>query len=360
MIFSIYVPENPTFFQDINTDFNITDNYNFISFEFDPSTNEVDIKLNSDIYRVEGNNCPIKKIYKKKNNLEIIFFKNDIETCNYIYKENEGLRKVDEYRNSMNDLIRNLEINQQSLENNEKKPYLKIIYYFLTKEIIDVYDKNGIKYIHIRNGIFAELCCKLNNFFNTIPFIKTNYGRTKNFVEIMGLGVWTFDKNEIKMIKGPFLPSNESHLNGKNNTEFIEKNKELIKNCIRHFLNIVKIYYPDIKFKSNEKYEFNIDSRWKRGSSPVFHKDGGDEFLLFIYPKQNPTATSIGKEDISKYQKDVSNNNKILPKIDQCDSIIIHNKTQTHATPDIPIKNENENMAFIRFSMYERKNNTSL
>lgn len=66
MKFTIFIPENPSFFQDINTDFNITDNYNFISFVFNRSTNEVNIQLNGITYRVDGNNCPIKKIYKKK------------------------------------------------------------------------------------------------------------------------------------------------------------------------------------------------------------------------------------------------------------------------------------------------------
>lgn len=164
------------------------------------------------------------------------------------------------------------------------------------------------------------------------------------------------------MIKEPFLTGDKGHLNGENNKKFIEENKELIKNCIRRFLDIVKTYYPN-SVKSNEKYEFSIDSRWKRRSIPIFHKDGDTEFLLFIYPKKNPTGTYIGKKDIGLVQKrdifcdEVQNNSKILPKIDQCDSIIIHNKTQKHASPNISFKesNEEENMALIRFSMTERK-----
>ena len=75
MIISILIENNPLFFEEINNDFNISKKYDSISFDFNQSTNDVYIKLNDYIYTVEGKNCPIKKIYKKKNNLEIIFLK---------------------------------------------------------------------------------------------------------------------------------------------------------------------------------------------------------------------------------------------------------------------------------------------
>ena len=133
--------------------------------------------------------------------------------------------------------------------------------------------------------------------------------------------------------------------------KILPKTSHQLSICESNFLRLKKVLQ---NFKK-DKYEFEIDIREKRSKTFLFHRDGTSDFVLFIYPKENPTATLIGDQLSSNLNfLDVR---KILPKIDQCDSIIIHNKTQKHAAPNISFKesNEEENMAFIRFSMTEKE-----
>ena len=170
MILSIYIPDNPSFFQDIDNDFNINKDYTFIYFDFNISKNEVYIILDYEHYVVQGNDCPVIKLFKIYNNdLKIIFFKKDIDTYNYIYEKNQGLKNN---KGNIQTLLLNLEIIQQSLQNNEKKPYLKIIYYFLENP------SNQYKFTEYKELLFSYYI-KLKNIYDYFKNILINVGTEK-------------------------------------------------------------------------------------------------------------------------------------------------------------------------------------
>lgn len=208
--------------------------------------------------------------------------------------------------------------------------------------------RTQIEYVHIQNSIFSILCKKLNSFYNRLPILM---GDVKDFNNAHGLGVWSYhvQRDRAKLLQNPdnYGPLSSS----KNNKKFIKSNTELIENCIRHFVRIVSVEFPNFHLK--KEYEFVIDTNPFRISTSYFHRDGGEEFLLFIYPKTNPVGTYFSGPHTEGDQDTVHQSMKKLPSVKQCDAIMIHNTRVTHATPVNFRETSNENLSFIRISMRE-------
>jgi hypothetical protein len=211
-------------------------------------------------------------------------------------------------------------------------------------------DYNDIIFYIIKNSIFTLLCSKLNNYYNKLT--------SKKIVMVNGLGLWNYkDKDDIVEID--VKPHNYiTHINveaKRNSREFYENNKFLIKLSVKYFIKLIKEYYPNFIFKDNFKYLVQIDIRLKRGNENFIHKDGGDNFLLFIYPKSEPIATTIcsNKCVLPKDGKECDDGLKHRSEIKQCEAIFLNNNDNYHCTPYVnrKIDSEKENIAFIRFSL---------
>ena len=174
------------------------------------------------------------------------------------------------------------------------------------------------------------------------------------------------------MIHEPFKNNIQAFTNSK---QFIKENNELIKDCLHYFIKLIKDNFKDFKFNDNSYVQ--IDTRPKKAFVHHLHQDGDDEFIIFIYPKNNPIATAIcSYEKCQQYYKekfdDIKFNKlnlenfeeakcpedmKVLPIIKQCDAIMIKNASVYHCTPKVSTKRldyEKENMSFIRFSLKKR------
>lgn len=131
----IYIDKNETFFNDINNDFNINSEYSIIRFKF-PFLKSKDItcKLDNNLFMIrKDKSCPIIRLYNSiqlTEDLEIIFSKIDRNDINYIYNQQNQLIPKDK-NISITSIPENLKINQYAMNDNLKKPYLKIINYFL-------------------------------------------------------------------------------------------------------------------------------------------------------------------------------------------------------------------------------------
>ena len=215
----------------------------------------------------------------------------------------------------------------------------------IVTKIID--DTAKIEYVRIQHSIFSILCAKMNFFVNGLPVSSANH---KNFNSVFGGGKWLYNHStkNIELMEYPFPATTHSkNATGENNKIFIDNNMELIKACIQHFVGIVESQFTDFQFEN--KYKFTICTRQSRGTDCDFHKDGSDLFLLFIYPKAVAIGTYLSGNSASG--KTVNNvDEKVLPKVNQCDAIMIDNNKLVHATPDV-FSESREDLAFIRIAM---------
>lgn len=228
---------------------------------------------------------------------------------------------------------------------------LKIVYPDKAEIVTKITDDlTDIKYVRIQHSIFSFLCAKMNSFFNRLP-AGGGISSQKDFNGVYGGGIWLYDHNtrNIELMEYPLRVENSKNATGENNKRFINENMELIKACIIHFVRIVESQFTDFQFEN--KYEFTICTRQRRGVSCDFHRDGSDLFLLFIYPKAAATGTYLSFEKMSgQHVNDVDETLKVLPEVNQCDAIMVDNNKIVHATPHANSKSR-EDLAFIRIAM---------
>ena len=140
MSVKIYV-DNTFFFNDINNDFGFNLIYNRIKFKFPYfKSRYIQLEINNTLYTIEKDeSCPIIRLYNSiqlVKDLEIIFSNRNTNDINYIYnQQNQLLLKNN--NNPINIIHINLEMNQYAMNNSLKKPYLKIINYFLNENHIE-------------------------------------------------------------------------------------------------------------------------------------------------------------------------------------------------------------------------------
>ena len=164
----IYIDKKETFFNDINNDFEFNLNYNRIQFKF-PSLKSEDIicEIDNNLFRIQKDkSCPIIRLYNSiqlTEDLEIIFSKKDTNDINYIYNQQNQLISKDN-KNLITVIQENLEINQYAMNDNLKKPYLKIINYFLKENHIE--NKVDLS----RNNIELKDREELINILKRFPF----------------------------------------------------------------------------------------------------------------------------------------------------------------------------------------------
>lgn len=218
-------------------------------------------------------------------------------------------------------------------------------------------EKNDIEYIKFSDGKYKTLCNELNSFFENLS--------NKKISQLRGLGVWIYTPtiNEIPKIENiersllkndqPFHPS--IRMNNQANLDFINQEINLIKETL---IEILIVANKKFNLNLNKRYKFSIDLRNKRSPINIFHKDGNDKILFFIYPKKKPIASCIGKNMLDKTE--LTNQNRcslgvLTPEVKQCDAIMIENQKVTHCTDCNYSEESNEetNLAFIRISLIE-------
>ena len=218
----------------LNKDINIENTQNF-TIDFDQKK----LYINQEIYDFEGECSYFNYGYSGR----ITFLKTslinqktykDKYSTNYLGNLSSFILGKSNKTDFLENIIKNLYfIDKTNLLNNINQNINEII-----NGYVKVYNENNIKYIHIRNGIFRILCCKLNDFYNNLSEDekqKMKNDREKEKYE--NLGCWSYDNNKKEIT---FKKNEDYYKNFKKRLSFINSNTDLIKNCFEYF---IYLYY---------------------------------------------------------------------------------------------------------------------
>jgi len=159
-------------------------------------------------------------------------------------------------------------------------------------------EKVGYK---IENSIFTTLCSKLNRHHNTSSDRKSF--RKHSLVGLAGLGQWlvtratnwTIPPHPTYKITGySALGSDSLKLSEDGSNTFITNNIDTIRKCLSYFIYLINAKF-NVDLSEYTTLMFQIDIRSSRIATHHPHRDGDDLFIIFIYPKHAPTATTIIK-----------------------------------------------------------------